>query len=206
MGGQDCEIAPQACTCHANLPGTIGPRRGPGWGEPGKDAGTALMGGTPPRLDPRTNPKCANTAWELGGRPSSRPSLRHFVLQRAQGVREGPASGIGGYTAQHFRFLPSSEHPGTLLCEDTYSHKYSHPQFESRTTPLSGFVGAAQGWASQDSGHPGVCGQPRDPKPLGHCRLWGVGEAQLGGIRPPCPHSFVPTFPGMWCPCPPEAG
>lgn len=58
--------------------------------------------GTPPRLDPRTSPKCANTVWELGGWSSSRPSLWHFLLQHAQDVWEGPGSGRGGYTPQQF--------------------------------------------------------------------------------------------------------
>lgn len=48
-GARDGKIAPQACTCHANLPGTIGPRRGARLpGGAGNDAGAALPEEEPP--------------------------------------------------------------------------------------------------------------------------------------------------------------
>lgn len=110
----------------------------------------SAYGGAPPRLDPRTNPKCAHTGWEVGDPSSSRPCLWHFLLQCARGVGE-PGSGRGGTHPSTFDFFPLQSTP-VLGCVGTCSHT----TFMSRTTPLSGFVGAAQGWAPQDSGHPGT--------------------------------------------------
>lgn len=200
-GAQDCKIALQACTCHANLPGTIGPRRGLGWGEPGKDAGTALMGGPLLALIPEQTPNVLIQLGSCGSGSHPVPPCGTFHCSVHGVFGKDVDQGVGDTHCSTCDFSPLQSTP-VLCCVGTYSHT----PFKSRTTPLSGFVGAAQGWAPQDSGHPGVCGQPWDPEPLVHRRLLGVRETELGGVRPPCPHSFVPTFPGVSCPSSPEAG
>lgn len=171
------------------------PDEGRAGGSQGRMPGQRLWG-TPPRLDLRINPECANTAWELEGLVLILSLPCGTFCCTVHGVLgKDLDQDVGNTHPSTFDFFPLQS-TSVLCCMRTYSHT----PFKSRVTPLSGFVGAARDWAPQDSGHPGVCGQPWNPEPSGHCRLLGVREAELGGVRPPCPHSFVPTFPRMSCP------
>lgn len=135
-GARDGKIAPQACTCHANLLGTIGPRRGahlPRWGRAqGRMPGQCSEGGTPPRLDPKTNPKLASVAWESGGWSLSLPAAC------TGGSRTTWRGGAGGMILQQPPISP-------LHRASCWAGTYSDPQFKSRTIPLGGFVGATIG-------------------------------------------------------------
>jgi len=82
-----------------NRPPTRGSSARPGWGGRGRMLGQCSEEGTttPPRLDPKTNPKLASASRESGSWPPSRPSLPRFLLQAAQGgVRKDLVRGGGG--------------------------------------------------------------------------------------------------------------